>query len=196
MKRVFLVAVLAIAVAGIASADFGTISITNDTAVAEGSWTIDVTMTMDTVGAASPLGSDWVGMGAQIYYPYTWNTAHPSFTTVWEFRQSGRTTNGGTPYHRAELFSHTAPVQIAGDWGVWTTVNTFSGAYGGTTWSHTYPYYVVNGPHELPGPAAQPTPTDNPNAGGAPIPTMNAYGIFAMVALLLSVAVLVIIRRR
>jgi len=41
-----------------------------------------------------------------------------------------------------------------------------------------------------------PTPTIDPNAGGSPIPTMNTYGIFAMAAMLLGVAVLVIIRRK
>jgi len=42
----------------------------------------------------------------------------------------------------------------------------------------------------------QPTPTADPDSGGEPIPTMNAYGIFAMIALLFGIAVLVIIRRR
>jgi hypothetical protein len=41
------------------------------------------------------------------------------------------------------------------------------------------------------------TPTPPPGGGGGePIPTMNAYGIFAMIALLFGIAVLVIIRRR
>lgn len=196
MKRICLVAVLVFAVAGIASADFGTISIAQDVSVAEGSWTIDTNITVDTAGAGSPVPSDWVGIGAQIYYPYTWDTTHPSYTTVWSFRQSGRTTNGGTPYHRVENFSETAPVQIAGDWGVWTTVNFFAGQWTGTTWSQQYPYYVLEGPHQLPGPPPQPTETPDPNAGGAPIPTVNTWGMLAMICMLLGVAVLVIIRRK
>ncbi len=39
-------------------------------------------------------------------------------------------------------------------------------------------------------------PTDNPDAGGQPIPTMNRWGILAMIGMLLGVAVLVIIRRK
>lgn len=51
--------------------------------------------------------------------------------------------------------------------------------------------FTVNGDE-----AAQPTATPNPGAGGAPIPTMNRWGIFAMVGMFLAVAVLVIIRRK
>lgn len=41
-----------------------------------------------------------------------------------------------------------------------------------------------------------PTPTPDPSAGGAPIPTMNRWGMLAMAGMLLGVAVLVIIRRK
>lgn len=41
-----------------------------------------------------------------------------------------------------------------------------------------------------------PTPTPDPTAGGAPIPTLNWLGMLAMVAMMLGVAVLVFIRRR
>ncbi len=51
--------------------------------------------------------------------------------------------------------------------------------------------FTVNGDE-----ATQPTATPNPGAGGAPIPTINRWGMMAMVGLLLGVAVLVIIRRK
>ena len=41
-----------------------------------------------------------------------------------------------------------------------------------------------------------PTPTPDPNAGGQPIPTVNRWGMLAMVGRLIGVAVLVIIRRK
>ncbi len=44
---------------------------------------------------------------------------------------------------------------------------------------------------------AEPTPTFNPGGeGGQPIPTMNRWGMLAMVGMLLGVAVLLIIRRK
>jgi len=51
--------------------------------------------------------------------------------------------------------------------------------------------FTVNGDE-----AAQPTATPDPGAGGAPIPTMNRWGMLAMIGMLLGIAVLVIIRRK
>ncbi|MEN8164953.1 MAG: hypothetical protein ABFS37_12545 [Acidobacteriota bacterium] len=82
----------------------------------------------------------------------------------------------------------------------------FAIAYAGQTWPTTAFNWgiLTQNPGTVIGPVGTmyvdetqpPTPTIDPNAGGAPIPTMNAYGIFAMAALLLGVAVLVIIRRK
>lgn len=44
--------------------------------------------------------------------------------------------------------------------------------------------------------AQPPTPTADPGAGGNPIPTMNRYGIIAMVVALFGIALLVISRRK
>ncbi len=56
------------------------------------------------------------------------------------------------------------------------------------TSAYTAPLYIDD--------VQPPTPTPDPNAGGAPIPTLNWLGMLAMVALMLGIAVLVIIRRR
>lgn len=41
-----------------------------------------------------------------------------------------------------------------------------------------------------------PTPTFNPDAGGLPVPSMNAWGVAAMIVLLIGVAMLIITRRQ
>jgi len=83
----------------------------------------------------------------------------------------------------------------------------FAIAYAGVTWPTTaYDWGILSqNPGTVIGPVGTiyidstvvPTPTFNPGGdGGAPIPTMNRWGMLAMVGMLLGVAVLVIIRRK
>jgi hypothetical protein len=194
------VVVALLAMAGAAHADFGTISVT-ETHDFTGTWSVDMTMHITTVGAVSPQPSDWLAQNGQLYYPYTWNTAHPLFvsTTAQGFEQSGRLTNGGTPFSRDVLYSFTCPDEpggtqpTAGLWAFWLGVWALD-AGAATTWTTT----VTAGPIPVTFPydPAQPTPTPPPPGGAAiPVPSLNAYGIVAMVLMLIGVAILVMWRR-
>ncbi len=100
----------------------------------------------------------------------------------------------------SETFSFTVPVaDTYQGWGI---------VYGG--WSPGVPWLSGSGQntgfwltssnlataYSSPGYIDAVQPTDNPDAGGEPIPTMNRWGILAMIGMLLGVAVLVIIRRK
>ncbi len=199
MRKTLFVVIALLAMAGAAQADFGTISVT-ETHAFTGMWSVDMTMHVTTVGAASPQPNDWMGQNGQLYYPYTWNTAHPLFvsTTAQGFEQSGRTTNGGFPFSRNVLYSFTCPDEpggtapTAGLWAFWLGV--WAGDAGATTWTTT----VTAGPLpvDFPYDPAQPTPTPPPPGGAAiPVPSLNTYGIVAMVLMIIGVGVLVMWRR-
>lgn len=81
---------------------------------------------------------------------------------------------------------------------------TFVVAYAGITWPTTAydwgdvtqsPAYSVVETIYIDS-TQPPTPTIDPNAGGQPIPTMNSWGVLAMIGMLIGIAVLVIIRRK
>jgi hypothetical protein len=201
MRRTLFVVIALLAMAGAAQADFGTISVT-ETHVFTGTWSVDMTMHVTTVGATSPQTNDWMGQNGQLYYPYTWNTAHPLYvtTTAQGFEQSGRTTNGGSPFARDVLYSFTCPDEpggtepTAGLWAFWLGVWAIDGGGTATTWTTT----VTAGPIPVTFPydPAQPTPTPPPSGGPAiPVPSLNTYGMVAMVLMIIGVAVLVMWRR-
>lgn len=107
---------------------------------------------------------------------------------------------GRTDYATAGQYGWGTEAAATGAEGVWRNPGDGFGN-GCTTWTprsgcgyDTLGYsFRILGENAPPGD----TPTPPPGGGGGePIPTMNAYGIFAMVALLLGIAVLVIIRRR
>ena len=199
MRKTLLAVVLMLAVAGAAQADFGTISI-SETHVFTGMWSTDMTLHITTTGATSPQDNDWMNNLGQLYYPYTWNTAHSLFvsTTAQGQEQSGRLTNGGYPFSRDVVYSFTCPDEpggtepTAGLWAFWLGVWAVDA--GGTTWTTT----VTSGPLPVTFPydPSQPTPTPPPPGGAAiPVPSLNAYGIVAMVLMLIGVAILVMWRR-
>ena len=186
-----------LAVAGAAHADFGTISI-SETHVFTGPWSTDMTMHITTTGAVSPHSGDWMGNNGQLYYPYTWNTTHSLFvsTTAQGFEQSGRATNGGTPFARDVLYSLTCPDEpggtepTAGLWAFWLGV--WAVDYGGTTWTTT----VTSGPIPVTFPydPGQPTPTPSPVVGRTPVPTLSMPALFFLGAIILGVGVLMLRR--
>ena len=100
----------------------------------------------------------------------------------------------------AETFSFTVPVaDTYQGWGIvyggWSPGVPWLSGTGQNTgfWITTYNYASA---YSAPGYIDAVQPTEDPNAGGAPIPTMNRWGILAMIGMLLGVAVLVIIRRK
>jgi len=187
-----------LAVAGVAQAEWGTISL-SETHDFTGTWTVDMTMHITTAGATSPQPNDWMGNNGQLYYPYTWNTTHPLFvsTTAQGFEQSGRTTNGGFPFARDVLYSFTCPDEpggtepTAGLWAFWLGV--WAGDAGATTWTTT----VTSGPIPVTFPydPFQPTPTPPPGGfGGEPIPTLSMPALFILGTILAAIGVLVLRR--
>lgn len=199
MRKALFAVVLMLAVAGAAYADFGTISV-SETHSFTGMWSVDMTMHVTTVGAVSPHDYDWMGNNGQLYYPYTWNTAHSLFvsTTAQGFEQSGRVTNGGTPFARDVLYSFTCPDEpggtepTAGLWAFW--LGAWAIDYGtATTWTTT----ITSGPLPVTFPydPAQPTPTPGPPSGDLnPVPTLSMPAILVLGMIMAAIGVLVLRR--
>ncbi len=107
---------------------------------------------------------------------------------------------GRTEYATGGQYGWGTEAVQTGAEGVWRNPGDGFGS-GNTTWTprsvagYAEPDYSFRILGEEAAPGDTPTPPPG-GGGGEPIPTMNAYGIFAMVALLLGIAVLVIIRRR
>jgi len=117
-----------------------------------------------------PMGDYWLGMGVIIDYG----------GYAVDFRWTLQTSIVG---------NEPTWINPPGGWGAGTDWMTFTELFGSN--SMDYSFEILG--DEITGP----TPTPPPGGGGGePIPTMNAYGIFAMVGLLLGVAILVFIRRR
>lgn len=199
MRKTLFAVVLMLAVAGAAYADFGTISV-SETHVFTGMWSVDMTMHVTTVGATSPHPYDWMGNNGQLYYPFTWSTAHPLFvsTTAQGFEQSGRTTNGGTPFARDVLYSFTCPDEpggtepTAGLWAFWLGVWAID--YGtATTW--TTSVFESSIPVTFPYDPSQPTPTPPPGGyGGNPIPTLSMPALLVLGMIMAAIGVMVLRR--
>jgi hypothetical protein len=192
-----MVLVVLLAAAGIAHAEWGTISV-SETHVYTGAWSVDMTMHITTVGAASPASYDWMGHIGQLYYPYTWNTTHPLFvsTTAQGFEQSGRQTNGGFPFNRNVLYSLTCPNAPGGTspspglWAFWLGV--WAADEGATTWTTT----VTTGPLPVDFPYSpnQPTPTPPPVTPQNPVPTLSMPGLLVLGLIMAALGVLVLRR--
>jgi hypothetical protein len=199
MRKTLFAVVLMLAVAGAAHAEFGTISI-SETHVFTGMWSADMTMHITTTGATSPQPNDWMGHVGQLYYPYTWNTTHSLYvtTTAQGFEQSGRTTNGGTPFSRDVLYSFTCPDEpggtepTAGLWAFWLGVWAIDGGGTATTWTTT----ITSGPIPVTFPydPSQPTPTPSPVVSRNPVPTLSMPALFFLGAIILGVGVLILRR--
>jgi len=199
MRKAILATILMLAVAGAAYADFGTISV-SETHAYTGMWSVDMTMHITTVGAVSPNDYDWMGHVGQLYYPYTWNTTHSLYvtTTAQGFEQSGRVTNGGTPFSRDVVYSFTCPDAPGGTepstglWAFWLGVWAID--YGtATTWTTT----VTSGPLpvDFPYDPNQPTPTPPPGGyGGNPIPTLSMPALLVLGMIMAAIGVLVLRR--
>lgn len=195
MRRILFALVLVVAMAGVAGADIGTISMTWSH-VNTGPWDVDLTMTGTTTGATTPQPNDWFMLFGQLYYPYTWNTAHSLFVSDAGANQSGRSTNGGFPFSRTEVYSLTAPDEPGGTSptpGLWAFyVAVIAVEAGGTTWTTT----VFEGPvgTTLPWDPGQPTPTPSPVVGRTPVPTLSMPALFFLGAIILGVGVLILRR--
>lgn len=170
--------------------------------VQTGALAADLNINFDT-GSVSPAYSPYYAEDAfyiigQIY-DYPWRSTYNGTTWVNtnDFVSTGLTILGGDNGPYAHTYSFTVPVadtyqgwvRVYGGWypGLpWSTTNN-----SGFWWSQVMTDSSVNTTYVD---AVQ--PTDNPDAGGQPIPTMNRWGILAMIGMLLGVAVLVIIRRK
>ena len=198
MRKALLGLVFVLAVAGVASAEVGTISV-SETHVFTGMWSVDMTMHITTTGATSPQPFDWFGHNGQLYYPFTWNTTHSLFvsTTAQGFEQSGRTTNGGFPFSRDVLYSLTCPDEpggtepTAGLWALWLGVWALDS--GAATW--TTSVFSSSIPIDFPYDPTQPTPTPPPGGyGGNPIPTLSMPALLVLGMIMAAVGVLVLRR--
>lgn len=202
MRKVFVLAAAAILVAGIAAADIGTVSVSTNVTTYTGTYDVDLDFSMNTAGAASPSTGDFFIAIGQVYYPWPWQTTAPSFTattsTDWPMQRTDTTTN----WSFSKVYSLTAPVEMAGNWGWWVLGggwNYFSGATSGgfIVWdsSQTLNYYT-----ELPAPqpTATPTPggpTPTPNQSAlTPVPTLSTLGMVLMGILLAGIGLLVLRR--
>lgn len=152
-----------------------------------------------TTGGSPVTLQDQVMLYGQIYdSPWdggcmSWDTPGPDWCAYGvEYFQNSPTALGSF----AVSFTTTVPTAM--------NYQTFVVAYAGITWPTTAydwgqvtqsaAYSVVETIYV--DDTQPPTPTIDPNAGGNPIPTMNSWGVLAMIGMLIGIAVLVIIRRK